>query len=106
MSHWRRVRYEGTDYRKIGIYKDGTLNNPNGYPEDVVRAAVAFADEEVHQRRSVAAKKAAQTRRERPRPARLRDGAAPQGRRSAQPRRQLRKRQTAGPSRANSHRLP
>jgi hypothetical protein len=23
----------------VGIYKDGTLRNPNGYPEDEVRAA-------------------------------------------------------------------
>jgi hypothetical protein len=28
----------------VGIYKDGTLRNPNGYPEDEVRAACEKAE--------------------------------------------------------------
>jgi hypothetical protein len=46
----------------VGILPDGSLHNPNGYPEDVVRAAVLAADVRKHERRSVAAKEAAITR--------------------------------------------
>jgi hypothetical protein len=46
----------------VGILADGTLHNPRGYPEDIVRAAVLAADEREVQRRSEAAKKAAATR--------------------------------------------
>jgi hypothetical protein len=49
----------------VGIRKDGTLHNPRGYAEDVVRQAVIAADERAHKARSEAAKKAAQTRKER-----------------------------------------
>jgi hypothetical protein len=51
----------------VGILADGTLHNPRGYPDDVVRAAVLAADERRHMRRSEAAKKAAVTRAERQR---------------------------------------
>jgi len=46
----------------VGINADGSLHNPNGYPEDVVRAAVLAADARSHERRSRAAKAAAKTR--------------------------------------------
>jgi hypothetical protein len=49
----------------VGILADGSLHNPNGYRDDVVRARVQAANERLRQRRSEAAKKAAVTRRER-----------------------------------------
>jgi hypothetical protein len=49
----------------VGILPDGTLHNPRGYPEDEVRAAVLAADARCHERRSRAARKAAETRRHR-----------------------------------------
>jgi hypothetical protein len=52
-------------FRDVGILSDGTLWNPNGYPENEVRAAVLDADARRRIRRSNAAKKAAVTRRER-----------------------------------------
>jgi Family of unknown function (DUF6011) len=49
----------------VGILLDGSLYNPNSYPEDIVRAAVLAANACRHERRSAAAQKAAETRRER-----------------------------------------
>jgi hypothetical protein len=49
----------------VGINADGTLHNPNSYPEDVVRTAITAADARRHERRSQGAKKAAETRRKR-----------------------------------------
>ena len=46
----------------VGIWADGSLWNPNSYPEDVVREAVQAAVVRRHERRSNAAKKAAETR--------------------------------------------
>jgi hypothetical protein len=46
----------------VGILADGTLHNPHGYPEDVVRSAVSAAIERGKKDRSDAAKKAAVTR--------------------------------------------
>jgi Family of unknown function (DUF6011) len=51
----------------VGILDDGTLHNPNGYPEEVVRAAILAGEERRHERRSQAAKAAAETRRNRQR---------------------------------------
>jgi len=48
--------------RSVGILPDGTLHNPNGYPEDLVRAAVEAANERRRKKRSEAAAKAAATR--------------------------------------------
>jgi hypothetical protein len=48
--------------RDVGILLDGTLHNPNGYPDDDVRSAVLSADARLHERRSDAAKKAVATR--------------------------------------------
>lgn len=52
-------------FYKVGILDDGTLHNPNGYPDELVRAAVLAADADDHERRSQAARKAAVTRRAR-----------------------------------------
>jgi hypothetical protein len=49
----------------VGILDDGTLHNPNGYPEDVVRTVVLAADARRHERRSRGAKEAAKTRQQR-----------------------------------------
>lgn len=65
MSKWRSIYYNGARLRDLGILPDGTLHNPNGYPDDVVKAAVLSADQQRHDRRSRAAKEAAQTRRHR-----------------------------------------
>jgi hypothetical protein len=55
-----------TDYKQklydVGILPDGTLHNPNDYPEDLVRESVASAERQQHERRSEAAKRAAKTR--------------------------------------------
>jgi hypothetical protein len=50
---------------QVGILPDGSLYNPNGYPEDIVRAAVLAAEASRHERRGRAAKKAGETRRQR-----------------------------------------
>ena len=59
MSKWRSIYYNGARLRDLGILPDGTLHNPNGYPDDVVKAAVLSADQQRHDRRSRAAKEAA-----------------------------------------------
>jgi hypothetical protein len=50
---------------EVGILADGTLHNPRGYPDDVVREAALAANARRHARRSEAAKEAAKTRDER-----------------------------------------
>jgi hypothetical protein len=46
----------------VGILADGSLHNPNGYPPNRVRAAIAAAIQRRKERRSASAKKAAVTR--------------------------------------------
>jgi hypothetical protein len=68
MTKYRCIYPDGDFARKllnVGILDDGTLHNPNGYPDDIVRAAVQAADARRHARRSEAAKRAAVTRRRR-----------------------------------------
>jgi len=65
MGIWREITYDGQTLHHIGIKVDGTLWNPNGYPEDMVRTAIAGAEARQHERRSKSAQKAAATRRER-----------------------------------------
>ena len=67
MSHYRFVweDHEKKRLYNVGILPDGTLHNPNGYPEEMVRAAVLAADQRRHERRSQAATKAAATKSER-----------------------------------------
>jgi hypothetical protein len=64
-SRYTWVNHEGTKLYAVGILADGTLYNPNGYPDDLVRTAVLAADARRHERRSRAAKKAAATKLER-----------------------------------------
>jgi hypothetical protein len=69
MSEYNWVRHPDGDQNQrlhdVGINADGTLHNPNGYPEEIVRAAVLAADARRHARRSESAKKAAETRKRR-----------------------------------------
>lgn len=62
---WRWIHHDGKRLYDVGLNADGSLHNPNGYPEDIVRAVVTAADEDLRQRRSAAATKAAETRRRR-----------------------------------------
>ena len=64
-GRYKWVWHGGERLFDVGILDDGTLHNPRGWPEDIVRAAVMAADERRHARRSQAAKKAAETRRQR-----------------------------------------
>lgn len=70
-TRWKWIYHnaERPDLRErlydIGINADGTLHNPNGYPDADVRAAIAGAEERARQRRQEAAAKAAVTRRRR-----------------------------------------
>ncbi len=43
-SRYRWVRHEGERLVDVGVNADGTLHNPNGYPDAVVRAAVGVAE--------------------------------------------------------------
>jgi hypothetical protein len=65
MGKYRWIRHGDQQLLHVGILADGTLHNPNGYPDDLVREAVLVADERRRARRSVSAKKAAETRRRR-----------------------------------------
>jgi hypothetical protein len=62
MGLYQWVHHNGEKLYEVGILPDGSLRNPRGYPEDIVRAAVLAADTRRHERRSVAAKEAAKTR--------------------------------------------
>jgi hypothetical protein len=64
-GNWRSIRYGIRKLHSVGIQRDGTLHNPNGYDESDVRAAIQEASDRRHERRSRRAKKAAVTRRER-----------------------------------------
>jgi hypothetical protein len=63
--HWRSI-WDYSDgfvsYRNVGVEQDGSLFNPNGYPEDKLRLVIERVFEEKHKRRSAGAKKAAVTR--------------------------------------------
>ena len=65
MSRWQRAFHEGVILYDVGVNQDGSLHNPNGYPDETVRAAVEGAEERRRQHRSKAAQKAAATRRRR-----------------------------------------
>jgi hypothetical protein len=43
MSRWKSVWHGETKLYDVGILPDGTLHNPRGYPDDIVRAAVLSA---------------------------------------------------------------
>lgn len=61
MSRYRWVHHEGGRLFAVGVNDDGSVWNPNNYPEDVVRAAVAGADQRRREARSASAQKAAAT---------------------------------------------
>lgn len=52
-------------FKDVGILADGTLHNPNNYPEDILRAALNRAAIRLHEWRSKSAKLAAVTRKKR-----------------------------------------
>jgi hypothetical protein len=60
---YKWVTHEGKRYFDIGWGDEDGLYNPNGYPEWEVAEALFAADERRSQRRSEAAKRAAETRR-------------------------------------------
>ncbi len=62
---WRYIHHDGQYLHSIGRKPDGTLHNPNGYPEGLVLAAISAAEGRAQQQRSEAAQKAADTRRKR-----------------------------------------
>jgi hypothetical protein len=62
MGRYRWVWNGVEKLHDVGILADGTLHNPRGYPDDLVRQCVLAADERCRQARSEAAKKAAVTR--------------------------------------------
>lgn len=61
MSRYRWVHHEDGRLFAVGVNDDGSVWNPNNYPEDVVRAAVAGADQRRREARSESAKKGAAT---------------------------------------------
>jgi hypothetical protein len=61
-SKWKWIYHANSRFDDVGILPDGTLHNPNGYPEDLVRAAILRAETKRHERASKAAKQAAETR--------------------------------------------
>ena len=64
-SLWKRIYYGDTILCSVGLLDDGSLHNPNNYPEPDVREAIHQAEQRLHARRSRAAKQAAATRRNR-----------------------------------------
>jgi hypothetical protein len=49
MSRYQWVHHNGAQLYEVGILLDGTLHNPRGYPDDIVRAAVLAADQRRHE---------------------------------------------------------
>jgi Family of unknown function (DUF6011) len=62
MSKYKWARHGADVLYEVGILEDGTLHNPRGYPDEIVREAVLAADARRRERRSNGAKKAAATR--------------------------------------------
>jgi hypothetical protein len=63
---WRVIYHNnGQNLYNVAVLSDGSLHNPNGYDEAVVREAIRQAEELRRTRRSNAAKKAAITRQRR-----------------------------------------
>jgi hypothetical protein len=65
MSRWKFVTANGERLYDVGIEGDGTLWNPNGYSEELVRASILAAEERRRAKRSAAAVKATATRQRR-----------------------------------------
>jgi hypothetical protein len=62
-SVFKWVRHDGKRLYNVGFLPDGSLHNPNDYDPELVRTAVLAIDARKHERRSAAAKQAAETRR-------------------------------------------
>jgi hypothetical protein len=62
---YKWVRHDGQMLFAIGVRPDGTLHNPNDYPEALVRDAIAAATARQQARRQTAAAKGVETRRRR-----------------------------------------
>jgi Family of unknown function (DUF6011) len=43
----RYIRYDDKIFRNVGLKDDGSLYNPNNYPEDKARAAIAYEAERI-----------------------------------------------------------
>lgn len=65
MSKYRWIRQNGKKYLAVGIEENGSLFNPNNYPEEELRAALIQTEANAHLRRSEASKRSAITRRKR-----------------------------------------
>jgi hypothetical protein len=63
--HWSTTSYNGRTFYHIGINYDGSLYNPNGYPEDDARAAALAADERKNKELIEARKRGVVTRQRR-----------------------------------------
>lgn len=63
--HFRWVKHKAEILRDVGFNADGSLHNPNNYPEEIVRAAVSDAIARGKGRRKDAAAKAIVTRKRR-----------------------------------------
>jgi hypothetical protein len=59
------VFHNGRTLTRIGRNKDGTLWNPDGHPEDLVREVVEGLERKAAERRSKSAREAAVTRQRR-----------------------------------------
>jgi hypothetical protein len=65
-ARYKRIGpYWETGFDNVGINSDGSLHNPNGYPEEEVRDVVTKALQKYLDCRSSRAKRAAETRRRR-----------------------------------------
>lgn len=62
---WKWIDHGERRLYNVGVLGDGSLYNPRGYDEAVVREAVRQAEERYHASCSIAAKKAAITRQRR-----------------------------------------
>src|ERR1051325_11247982 len=62
---YKWVKHDGQKLFDVGILADGTIRNPNGYPEQIVRLAVEAANERWRVKRAQAAVKAVATRKRR-----------------------------------------
>jgi Family of unknown function (DUF6011) len=63
--HWRYVRHNGESFERVGIERDGSLWNPNGYPEERVRPIVEYFVNQKLVQRVAAIKRGVETRKRR-----------------------------------------
>ena len=63
--HWRSAPYKGDWFYSVSINRDGSLYNPNHYPEEAVREACLEADRQKAQKLIAARKQGVETRKRR-----------------------------------------